>query len=201
MSSESQALRVLNLFEKYYERVYAFARRSVDAQTAEDIAQDVFVRLFDVPDLETREVESSYLIKIADNLLKRRYRKLQRFYRHAEEKREQARGQFGSPSDRPGVGPERAADLARSLRQLSPQEQDAVRLIIVRGLSYGEAATALGVNTSSVNNWKFRGLQRLKQHASTRTETAGRSADAAGSSRGSGERDQPGRARYGQRAG
>lgn len=201
MSSESQALRVLNLFEKYYERVYCFARRSVDSQTAEDIAQDVFVRLLDVPDLETRVIESSYLIKIADNLLKRRYRKLQQFYRHAEEKREQCREQSGRPGDRQGIGEEHTADLTESLGQLTSREQDAVRLIILRGLSYDEAAMALGVNTSSVNNWKFRGLQRLKQHSSSRTETAGRSANAAGSSRGSGEREQPGRARFGQRAG
>lgn len=200
MSSESQALRVLNLFEKYYERVYCFARRSVDAQTAEDIAQDVFVRLLDLPDLETRIIESSYLIKIADNLLKRRYRKLQQFYRHAAEERERVCEAACRPGDRAGGGVEQVSDLAESLRQLSQCEQDAVQLIILRGLSYDEAAAALGVKTSSVNNWKFRGLQRLKQHSSPKT-AAGRNADAAGSTRGSGEREQPGRARYGQRAG
>lgn len=201
MSSESQALRVLNLFEKYYDRVYCFARRSVDAQTAEDVAQDVFVRLLDVSDLESRVIESSYLIKIADNLLKRRFRKLQQFYRHAAQEREKLGN--GARSVQPGNRKVDVSDseLAESLRGLSAREQDAVRLIILRGLSYDEAAASLGVNSSSVNNWKFRGLQRLKQHSSSRAQTAGRSADAAGSSRGSGERDQSGRARFGQRAG
>ena len=36
---------VLDLFERYYDRVYLFARRSVDASAAEDIAQEVFARL------------------------------------------------------------------------------------------------------------------------------------------------------------
>lgn len=200
MSSESQALRVLNLFEKYYERVYCFARRSVDAQTAEDIAQDVFTRLLDLPDLETRIIESSYLIKIADNLLKRRYRKLQQAYRHAAGERDRVEGKACRPGDRAVGGEVWESDLAESLRHLSECEQDAVQLIILRGLSYDEAAAALGVKTSSVNNWKFRGLQRLKQHSSPKT-AAGRNADASGSTRGSGEREQSGRARYGQRAG
>jgi len=201
MSSEAQALRVLSLFEKYYERVYCFARKSVDAPTAEDIAQEVFVRLLDLQDLERRVIESSYLIKIADNLIKRRYRRRQQFEKVAAEEREKLARAAERPGDKPVHDAERRPELAESLRLLTTREQDAVRLIILRGLSYDEAAASLGVNTSSVNNWKFRGLQRLKQHASARTETAGREADGKGSARGSADREQPGRARYGQRAG
>ncbi|MBT5382261.1 MAG: RNA polymerase sigma factor, partial [Phycisphaerae bacterium] len=38
----------------------------------------------------------------------------------------------------------------------------AVRLVVCNGLSYQEAAESLGVPVSTVNNWKYRGLQRLK---------------------------------------
>ncbi len=198
-ASESQALLVLKLFEKFYERVYCFARRSVDASAAEDVAQEVFVRLLDVVDLETRVVEVSYLLKIADNLIKRSYRRRQQFERHVNDQRI-ARGAFGIDPQEPECD---RLDLGESVRErmhtLSEREQEAVRLIVLRGLSYEEAAASLGVNTSSVNNWKFRGLQRMKHHAGPLEDKPGRSAD--GKGRNSTERDQPGRVRFGQRAG
>ena len=40
---------VLDLFDRYYERVHAFARRSVDANVAEDVTQEAFTRLLQHP--------------------------------------------------------------------------------------------------------------------------------------------------------
>jgi RNA polymerase sigma-70 factor (ECF subfamily) len=199
-TSESQALLVLKLFEKYYERVYCFARRSVDASTAEDMAQEVFVRLLDVPDLETRVVEVSYLLKIADNLIKRSYRRKQQFERHIHDQRRAGVCDAPQAQDPEYLKVDLQRAVKDTLHALSEREQEAVRLIVLRGLSYEEAAASLGVNTSSVNNWKFRGLQRMKHHASPREDTAGRTADGS-NARPATERDQPGRARFGQRAG
>jgi RNA polymerase sigma-70 factor (ECF subfamily) len=199
MASESRALRVLNLFEQYYERVYCFARRSVDPSTAEDIAQEVFVRLLHVADLESRVIQVGYLLKIADNLIKRGHRRNKLMERHATTKKREIEQEYESP--RPGAPAHNvgAAQLRREFGTLTEREQEAVRLIVLRGLSYEEAARALGVKASSVNNWKFRGVQRLKQHTS-RQEIAGRQADGS-SIREERDRDQSGRARFGQRAG
>ncbi|MCK6475854.1 MAG: hypothetical protein L6Q35_03375, partial [Phycisphaerales bacterium] len=57
---------IIVLFEQYYERVYCFARRSLDAPSAEDIAQEVFVRLMNIQNLESRSISVRSLIKIAD---------------------------------------------------------------------------------------------------------------------------------------
>lgn len=203
MASESKALRVLNLFEQYYDRVYCFARRSVDGSTAEDIAQEVFVRLLDVQDLENREIQVSYLIKIADNLIKRGYRRDKLRERHAMDRRREIETKHKTEVKRPRGGGERAEMLMRGFGAMTEREQEAVRLIVLRGLSYEEAAKALGVKATSVNNWKFRGVQRMKQHTS-RQETAGRQADGSASNnevRSERDRDQSGRARFGQRAG
>ncbi len=160
--TQSRADLVLDLFEQYYTRIFCFARKSLPAETAEDIAQEVFTRLLQLKHLEDLDVISvSYLIKIADNLIKRRYNRGQRFNRfleaaHAEPRRRQ--DESPAPSTELRLG----ADLAEKLDRLSPSEREAVRLVVCNGLSYQEAAASLGVPVSTVNNWKYRGLQKLK---------------------------------------
>ncbi|MEL6330276.1 MAG: sigma-70 family RNA polymerase sigma factor [Planctomycetota bacterium] len=162
MSLEQRGRIVLDLFEKYYDRVFCFARRTVDSSAAEDIAQEVFTRLLDHQGLETKTISVSYLIKVADNLIKRRYRQARRAERFASERAKVAgREETGQPSSRESAGGERGR---RYLESLSRHEEDAVRLIVCRGLSYEQAARALGVRVTAVNNWKFRGIQRLRHH-------------------------------------
>ena len=158
-SQPSRANIVLDLFEQYYHRVYCFSRRSLPADAAEDIAQEVFTRLLKLERLPELTVNVSYLIKIADNLIKRRYNKNQRFNRFLECAEEMAPEATGRRA--PIVEVDRA-ELDRHLAHLSPKEADAVRLVICEGLSYQEAAVSMGVPVSTVNNWKYRGLQKLK---------------------------------------
>lgn len=56
-----------------------------------------------------------------------------------------------------------AARLEMVLGQLTHEEQAAVRLIVCEGLDYQAAARSLGVPVSTINNWKHRGLSKLKQ--------------------------------------
>ncbi|MDG2476716.1 MAG: RNA polymerase sigma factor [Phycisphaerales bacterium] len=160
--SQSRADLVLDLFEQYYTRIFCFARKSLPAESAEDIAQEVFSRLLQLKHLEELDVISvSYLIKIADNLIKRRYNRGQRFNRFLEAAHAEPRDRrtTGSISDTtPGLD----RVLTNQLNQLPPSEREAVRLVVCNGLSYQEAAESLGVPVSTVNNWKYRGLQRLK---------------------------------------
>jgi len=160
--TQNRADLVLDLFEQYYTRIFCFARKSLPAESAEDIAQEVFSRLLQLKHLEELDVISvSYLIKIADNLIKRRYNRGQRFNRFLEAAHAEPRDRrtTGSTSDTtPGLDRE----LTNQLNELPPSEREAVRLVVCNGLSYQEAAESLGVPVSTVNNWKYRGLQRLK---------------------------------------
>ena len=72
-TNETRADFVLRLFDQYYDRVYAFTRRCTTTDVGEDITQEVFVRLLQHPRLEELELSVSYLIKVAHNLLRRRY--------------------------------------------------------------------------------------------------------------------------------
>jgi DNA-directed RNA polymerase specialized sigma24 family protein len=60
---------------------------------------------------------------------------------------------FGDDTDR----------LQAVLRQLTDEEQTAVRLIVCEGLDYQAAARSLGVPVSTINNWKYRGLAKLRR--------------------------------------
>ena len=161
--SQQRADLVLDLFEQYYTRVFCFARKSLPAESAEDITQEVFAKLLQLRHLEQLdEISVSYLIKIADNLIKRRYNRGQRFQRFlgAASAEPQHRKVLETP-EHPTI--EVSRDMARRLAHLSPSERRVIEMVIVNGLSYQEAATSMNVPVSTVNNWKYRGLQKLKQ--------------------------------------
>lgn len=154
---------VLELFETYYKRVFCFIRKSLAPAAAEDIAQEVFTRLLQVKNLEEKTITSSYLIKIADNLIKRRYNKDQRKNQYIDSQREEAirdlrRHQTETPKWT-------NAEISKALASLPTHERDAVRLVVCEGLSYEEASESLGVPVSTVNNWKYRGINKLKDCA------------------------------------
>jgi RNA polymerase sigma factor (sigma-70 family) len=189
MATEAQCAKVLELFETTFERVYRFARRSSDPETAEEVAQEVFSRLLSLQDFEKKELSVSYLIKIADNLLKRRHQRQQRWRRVESGLARETLPRLGAMGarDRSEVDESR---VAAAMDRLSTDEREAVRLIVCEGLSYEDAARSLGVQVSTINNWKHRGIQKLKQHV-------GR--DRAGE--GSGSRPDPRRGRARQRTG
>src|SRR5262249_2546615 len=53
--------------------------------------------------------------------------------------------------------------LNTALGLLSNDEQNAVRLIVCEGKSYQHAAESLGVTVATVNNWKHRGLVKMRR--------------------------------------
>ncbi|MDG1898614.1 MAG: RNA polymerase sigma factor [Phycisphaerales bacterium] len=163
--TELRASIVLEHFESFYHRVYCFCRRSLAPDMAEDIAQDVFAKLLQIERLPEMEISVSYLIKIADNLIKRGYNRNQRFQRFLE-----ANDGFGDSASADtakswaGLDTDELGDeITNQLELLSGEERDAVELVICHGLSYQEAANSMGVPVSTVNNWKYRGLQKLKE--------------------------------------
>ena len=84
--THQRAERVLGLFDLYYERVYGFLRKSTTPDVAEDLAQEVFLRLLQHPELDRLTISISYLLKIAHNLLRRRYARASRLRELLEER-------------------------------------------------------------------------------------------------------------------
>lgn len=163
MATPRQCEIVLELFESCFERVYGFVRKTADPETAEEVTQDVFARLLFVQDFESKDISVSYLIKIADNLLKRRYRRQERWSKVGECLGRDCSPDQGAKAARQNLEVDDARVTA-AMDRLSQDERAAVRLIVCEGLSYEDAARSLGVEVSTINNWKHRGIQKLKQH-------------------------------------
>ena len=175
-ATEIRASLVLELFDLYYERVYAFLRKSTTSDVAEDLAQEVFVRLLQHPELERLTISISYLLKIAHNLLKRRYQRANRLRELLEERAHSNEEAAGAPTRvRPEPVPLSNDVLETALGLLGRDEQDAIRLIVCEGKSYQHAAESLGVSVTTINNWKHRGIVKLRKLVED--ATGGRDAD------------------------
>jgi RNA polymerase sigma factor (sigma-70 family) len=164
----ARARVVQTLFDEHHGRVVAFLRRLTDGERAEDLAQEVFFRLFSVRNLENREITVSYLFRIGENLVRKAYHREVRHRRAGEDLRNRSGAgvDHGSdPADRGSaeMGFVSNATLQQAVATLTDNEQAAIRLIVCRGLSYEQAARSLGVNVSTINNWKHRGVRKLKQ--------------------------------------
>jgi len=165
---EDRARVVRELFHQHHGRVLAFLRRLTDGERAEDLAQEVFFRLFSVKNLESREISVSYLFRIGENLVRKAYHREVRHRRAGEDLRNRSdagidRGSDSADRGASEMGFVSRATLHEALSTLTDNEQAAIRLIVCRGLSYEQAARSLGVNVSTINNWKHRGVRKLKQ--------------------------------------
>lgn len=149
---------VRSLFTLYYTRVLSFARQASDPITAEDVSQEVFLRLLGHEGLEEKSITISYLLKVAHNLIRRR---AQRHRRHEEFVRSEAEQVVRRARERRADRTE-AQIVRRDIENLSDHEREAIRLIVCNDMSYEAAARSLDVSTTTINNWKFRGMQKLR---------------------------------------
>jgi RNA polymerase sigma factor (sigma-70 family) len=158
---------VMRLFEAYYHRVFAFTRKCAPRDVSEDVTQEVFVRLLQHPRLSELDLSVSYLIKVAHNLLRRRHARSARLRELLEtavsDDLIQRHGRPGLKSRTPVEDRREDLKIDDALQQLSNDERDAIRLIIQDGKSYTHAAKALGVTVTTINNWKHRGLSKLRK--------------------------------------
>ena len=157
---ESREAFILRLFDSFYERVFCFTRRSAPPDVAEDVTQDVFMRLLQHPRLDELSLSCSYLIKIAHNILRRRHTrwiKLQEILSQKVAEEPELRGRQDPPLRQPAP-----RGFTEALGTLKPEERDALDLIVCRGMSYEQAARSLDTSVTTINNHKYRGLQKLK---------------------------------------
>jgi len=179
-ASSERSRIVAELYRANYHRVFGFARRLVSDDEAEEVAHEAFCRLLKVRNLERMTISAAYLLRIAENLIRRKYERAQRYRvilersgmvvsEHTEDVRMLRQPGGAGARDAEEVELD-SARLATVLRQLTNEEQAAVRLIVCEGLGYQAAARSLGVPVSTINNWKYRGLVKLRQLIDTRSE-------------------------------
>jgi RNA polymerase sigma-70 factor (ECF subfamily) len=167
-------------------QVYRLAYRLTGNQhDAEDLTQDVFVRVFRSLDTYRPGTFEGWLHRITTNLFLDRVRRRQRIRFDALTEELSAR----LPLRATGTDPEQvyemthlSADVQMALNDLPPQFRAAVVLADIEGYSYEEVAQTLGVKMGTVRSRIHRGralLRRSLAHRRPGTDPAGASSGAA----------------------
>jgi RNA polymerase sigma-70 factor (ECF subfamily) len=154
------------LFDLHYSTIFRYIYvRTGRVEDAEDLAQEVFVRMVGAIDrYEDRGAPfRAWLLRIAANLVRDHYRR---------------RGTRppASSTDAPGFDlpadddPTEAVarqlalrDVAAAMHKLSPAEREVVQLRFGADLSVAETAAALGKNENTVKQLSFKALGKLRK--------------------------------------
>jgi RNA polymerase sigma-70 factor (ECF subfamily) len=151
---------------KYQSRVFTLAMRILDNRSeAEDIAQDIFVKVFQsLHDFRGASRFSTWLYRIAVNHclnhIRRRTRQQQTFV--VTESEEWMQESSGSNPQKTLEQKERWALVQAKLQLLSPEHRTIVLLRDFEGLSYEEIADVLQLESGTVKSRLHRARMELK---------------------------------------
>jgi RNA polymerase sigma-70 factor, ECF subfamily len=138
------------LFARHYGSVHALLYRLLgDADEAEDVAQEVFLKLYERPLAGSREHNlRAWLYRVATNL---GYNVLRAGQRRRERHERADRERTDSPDDPASlaIAVEERITVRQALADLSEKHQSCL-LLRYQGLSYAEIAEVLGVSPGSV---------------------------------------------------
>lgn len=156
-------------------KVYRLAYRLTGNQhDAEDLTQDVFVRVFKSIHAFQPGTLDGWLHRITTNLFLDQARRRQRIRMDAlSVAPDQLWGAASGPAELHDDA-ELDADVAAALRALNPQQRVAVVLCDVEGLSYEEIARVLDVKLGTVRSRIARGRAALRDALAHRAPTDGR---------------------------
>jgi RNA polymerase sigma-70 factor (ECF subfamily) len=161
-----EQLALAALYDRYGTRVFALAMRLLgDRQAAEEVAQDVFLRIWQRADTFQPGASSvlAWLLAITRN---RSIDEL-RSRRGAARRQETAElpGAPAGPADDPQRRAEErllADDVRKVLVDLPARQRRAVELAIFGGLTHSEVAAALDAPLGTVKSWLRQGLRQIR---------------------------------------
>lgn len=155
------------LVARYQKPIVSFIYRYVgDFYLAQDLAQEVFLRVFQAaPLFEPRGKVSNWLFKIAYNLSANELKRRKRLDGLLEHISAEGGCLMGSPPPNPAetADREREEQLMTAIRRLPEKQRAALLLKINEDLSYEEISTILNVSVPSVASLIFRARSRLRQ--------------------------------------
>jgi RNA polymerase sigma factor (sigma-70 family) len=169
-SDERQSLLLDAYLQRRGDLVRFFAARMGSAAAAEDLVQDIFVRLSTLAPEAMAEVQnpSAFIYRMGVNLMLDRRRQEQRSATRDESWRQTSRSMQGDReiADEPSAedtvaARQRLAKLTTAIAALPPQMQRAFRLHKLEGLTHAETARAMGISQSAVEKHISAALKAL----------------------------------------
>ena len=159
-----------DLYRRHVSEVYRYALAVLGNHAdAEDVTQTTFLNAYRSLEQGVRPRKpSNWLLTIASNAIKQRFRQEQARPREVELDREPAGRRAEDEDDGPTVG-----ELLAALSRIPPQQRQAIVLREFEGRSYKEIAEIIGVTTSALETLLFRARRSLTEeleHQLTCTE-------------------------------
>ncbi|HVP05833.1 MAG TPA: sigma-70 family RNA polymerase sigma factor [Dehalococcoidia bacterium] len=157
------------LYARYSSLVYSAALRVVrDTQIAEDMVQEIFLRLWRKPEsyTATRGKFATWLTSVTRNRAVDEVRSRGRRYRHeTASPEEQERELPGPDTDDPALTAELSDQrrlILTALSQLPPEQRQTIELAYFGGLTQQEIAERLGQPLGTVKTRIRLGMQKLR---------------------------------------
>ena len=157
-------------FEKRENLLLFLAARTRSMTAAEDLLQDLYLKVVAVEADADARAPSALLYKMAANLLVDQVRSAQRSARRDADWRRETRMALGSeevsgeaPADEAVIARERVRQLAEAVAELPPQMGRAFRLHKLDGLSQKETASAMGVSVKMIEQHIQAAMRNLTQ--------------------------------------
>jgi RNA polymerase sigma-70 factor (ECF subfamily) len=153
--------RLSQLFKAYHTPLVRFlTRRLGDRDSAEEIAQETFVRALRQ---ETITSERSWLFAVASNLVRDEARRAARAQKRLDLMQVHAEAEAASEPEPTSMERAEEQALARqAIEMLADRDRDAL-LMREEGLGYDEIAEALGLSVASVGTTLSRARRRLME--------------------------------------
>jgi len=140
-----------------------FMRRAASRSDAEEMVQDLFVRLLGRADLLTLDNVDGYVFEAAANIArdKGRYEQARGGGRHVDIER------LAPQSDEPGaerivVGRQKLSQTLAALESLTPRARTIVILRRFENLTYAQIAERMGISISAVEKHMVRAMSVLR---------------------------------------
>lgn len=162
---DSRETFLRSLSARYRQPLMAYFQRRVRSrEEAEDLTQEVFLRLSRRLDVERVDNAEAFLFRTAVNLLRDRARRGKTAASHLDELAHRARVEDLSP-ERVLEGRQSLASVLRALDELDERTRDAFILHRLEGMKHAEIAGLYGVSVSSVEKYVIKALAHLAKRA------------------------------------
>jgi RNA polymerase sigma-70 factor (ECF subfamily) len=140
-------------------------RLLADADEADDVAQEVFAKLFQAQQDPTRPIAwAPWLTRVTINACRdRRRSRWWRWWRERHEEFQETEFQGNDPTpEQAFLENERRQSVWRAFRRLPARQQEVFVLRQLEGYSTAEAADLLGVSTGSVKRHLYRAVHQMR---------------------------------------